>query len=42
MEKSEQEEFEQAYVADVTHEYPLQKDGKVLLPFRRLFMVAMK
>ncbi|MCX7123044.1 MAG: hypothetical protein NTV32_05160 [Gammaproteobacteria bacterium] len=24
----------------VFKEYPLQKNGKVLLPFRRLFMVA--
>ncbi len=40
LEKTEQAEFEQAYVAAITQKYSLQQNGKVLLPFRRLFMVA--
>ncbi len=41
MSASDQKEFEEAYVATVSKAYPLQKNGKVLLPFRRLFMVAL-
>ncbi len=40
MDQADQLEFEKAYVDAVSKEYPLQKNGKVLLPFRRLFMVA--
>jgi trans-aconitate 2-methyltransferase len=42
MDEADQQEFEKAYVEAVTIAYPTQKNGKVLLPFRRLFMIAMK
>lgn len=41
MQKADQIEFEKEYVDEITREYSLQKNGKVLMPFRRLFMVAM-
>jgi trans-aconitate 2-methyltransferase len=41
MDPSDQKEFKEAYVKAASLAYPIQKNGKVLLPFRRLFMVAM-
>jgi trans-aconitate 2-methyltransferase len=37
---SEREAFEQDYAARVRTAYPMRADGKTLLPFRRLFIVA--
>lgn len=39
---TEQAEFEKYYVEAIMQKYPLQKNGKVLFPFRRFFMVAIK
>jgi trans-aconitate 2-methyltransferase len=36
----ERNEFEGAVLREITREYPLQKNGKVLFPFKRLFFVA--
>lgn len=36
----QQIEFKRAYIDQLKQYYPLQEDGKVLLPFRRLFMVG--
>ena len=33
-------EFLADYLAAITPHYPRQADGKVLLPFRRLFVIA--
>lgn len=41
MDKADQAAFEKAYVAAISEAYPKQSNGKVLLPFQRLFMVAM-
>ena len=38
---ADQQAFEREYVAAAVKAYPIQKNGKVLLPFRRLFMVAL-
>ena len=32
--------FEELFLADLTMAYPAQKDGRVLFPFRRLFILA--
>ena len=39
---AQQAEFEKLYVAELKNSYPLQKNGKVLFPFRRFFMVSIK
>jgi trans-aconitate 2-methyltransferase len=38
--ESEQQEFEQAYLELISKAYPTQANGKVLLPFRRFFVVG--
>jgi trans-aconitate 2-methyltransferase len=38
--EAEQRAFEQRVLAGYTQAYPLQQDGRVLFPFRRLFIVA--
>ena len=40
MTASDQVEFEKRYVAAIAAEYPVQKNGKVLLGYKRLFIVA--
>jgi trans-aconitate 2-methyltransferase len=41
LENDEQRErFQELLLAGVTEDYPRQKDGRVLFPFRRLFLVA--
>jgi len=35
-------QFAHAYVEAITKEYPLQENNKILLPFRRVFIVAFK
>lgn len=40
MEKSERKEFEKAYITAIEREYSFQKNGKILFPFLRLFMIA--
>ncbi|NNM58501.1 MAG: methyltransferase domain-containing protein [Legionellales bacterium] len=42
MDQSQQSIFTEVYLDQLSHEYPLQKNGKILLPFRRLFMVGFK
>lgn len=42
MTETEQTQFKQAYIAAIAKRYPAQKNGKVLLPFRRIFMVGFK
>ncbi|MCF6766059.1 methyltransferase domain-containing protein [Thiotrichales bacterium 19S3-7] len=42
MKAQEKAEFEQAYISAITNAYPKQVNGKILLPFKRLFMVGMK
>jgi trans-aconitate 2-methyltransferase len=40
--ETQKQQFEQLLLESYTKSYPRQKDGKVLFPFRRLFMVAYK
>lgn len=40
MQENTQFEFAQAYIDAVTKIYPRQKNGKILLPFQRVFMVG--
>ena len=35
-------DFEEQVLTDIKNDYPLQKDGKVLFPFKRLFFIAKK
>lgn len=42
LDQAQQTEFEKLYVTELKKRYPLQKNGKVLFPFRRFFMVAIK
>ena len=37
-----QAQFAKAYIHAIQYEYPLQANNKILLPFRRLFMVGYK
>lgn len=37
---AERERFRDMLLARVTDEYPIRRDGRVLLPFRRLFVIA--
>jgi trans-aconitate methyltransferase len=34
-------QFTEAYINALSNEYPLQANNKILLPFRRIFMVAL-
>lgn len=38
--EEEKQRFEQLVLEDYTQAYPPQKDGRILFPFRRLFMIA--
>lgn len=40
MSEEDQKLFADAYIEAIAKEYPVQANGKVLLPFRRLFMVV--
>ena len=42
LDAAEQEAFLARYLARIAPAYPVESDGKVLLPFPRLFMVAVK
>jgi trans-aconitate 2-methyltransferase len=39
---SDKKEFEEMVLKEIAKDYPLQKDGKVLFPFKRLFFMARK
>ena len=39
---SERAEFEREVLTEVEKDYPLQEDGKVLFPFKRLFFIGYK
>ncbi|HMK74666.1 MAG TPA: hypothetical protein VK568_00650 [Thermodesulfobacteriota bacterium] len=36
--ESEQAEFEREVLCEIGKDYPFREDGKVLFPFKRLFM----
>lgn len=40
--ESDKKEFEEAVLSDIRKAYPIQKNGKVLLPFNRLFFMGRK
>jgi len=40
LEEPERAQFERCYAGMVAKAYPRRPDGRTLLPFRRLFMVA--
>ncbi len=40
--ESDKKDFENLVLEDIKKDYPEQKDGKVLFPFKRLFIVARK
>jgi trans-aconitate 2-methyltransferase len=40
--KNEKEQFENEIFQSITRDYPLQENGRVLFPFKRLFFVAIK
>jgi trans-aconitate 2-methyltransferase len=40
LDESERAVFEARYLAELERAYPRRADGKVLFPFRRLFIVA--
>lgn len=40
--ESDKKEFEEAVLNDIRKAYPIQKNGKVLLPFNRLFFMGSK
>jgi trans-aconitate 2-methyltransferase len=40
MDAQNQAKFSEAYLEAISKEYPLQSNGKVLLPFRRIFMMG--
>jgi len=40
--ESDKKEFEEAVLSDIRKAYPIQKNGKVLLPFNRLFFMGSK
>ncbi len=42
MDDKNQNQFSNAYVQAIEAEYPLQENNKILLPFRRIFMVGYK
>lgn len=39
---TERSEFEKNVLTEVDHDYPLQHDGKVFFPFKRLFVIGQK
>ena len=40
--ESDKSSFEEEVLQDIVNQYPLQKNGNVLFPFRRLFFIANK
>ena len=38
----EKKEFEEEVLKEIKNAYPIQKNGKVLLPFKRLFFIGYK
>ncbi|OPY30538.1 MAG: trans-aconitate 2-methyltransferase [Methanobacterium sp. PtaU1.Bin242] len=40
--KEEKIEFEKDVLKEITKAYPVQKDGNVLFPFKRLFFIGYK
>ena len=36
----EKQEFENGVLAEIKGDYPIQNNGKVLFPFKRLFMIG--
>jgi trans-aconitate 2-methyltransferase len=40
--KADKQVFEETVLKEIDKDYPLQKDGKVLFPFKRLFFIAYK
>jgi trans-aconitate 2-methyltransferase len=38
----DKKDFEDLVLMDIKKDYPLQKNGKVLFPFKRLFLIAKK
>jgi trans-aconitate 2-methyltransferase len=38
----DKKDFEETVLKEIVKDYPLQKDGKVLFPFKRLFFIAKK
>ena len=40
--ETEKKEFEEDLLLEIANEYPAQKNGKILFPFKRLFFVAYK
>jgi trans-aconitate 2-methyltransferase len=38
--EEQKQRFEELFLAGLTKAYPAQKDGRVLFPFRRLFILA--
>jgi trans-aconitate 2-methyltransferase len=39
---NDKKDFEESVLKEIVKDYPLQKDGKVLFPFKRLFFIAIK
>jgi trans-aconitate 2-methyltransferase len=39
---SDKKDFEEMVLMEIIKDYPLQKNGKVLFPFKRLFFIAKK
>jgi len=42
MDSETQTQFRNAYIGAIAKEYPLQTNNKILMPFRRIFMVGIK
>jgi trans-aconitate methyltransferase len=40
MNAEQQIEFKNAYIKTIAHEYSVQTNNKILLPFKRIFMVG--
>jgi trans-aconitate 2-methyltransferase len=38
----DRKDFEDSVLMEIKKDYPLQKNGKVLFPFKRLFFIAKK
>jgi trans-aconitate 2-methyltransferase len=39
---NDKEDFEAQVLMEITKDYPKQKNGKVIFPFKRLFFIANK